>query len=59
MFEDEKNMKVVKTGSLGNVKTVSAHINGLCCEDLSEPDFMPNDQYYPLIVYGVVKKDEE
>lgn len=59
MFEDEKNMKVVDTGSFGNVKTVSAHINGLCFEDLSESDFMPNDQYYPLVVYGVVKKDAE
>ncbi len=59
MFEDEKNMKVVNTGSFGNVKTVSAHINGLCFEDLSESDFIPNDQYYPLIVYGVVKKDAE
>lgn len=58
MFEDEENMKVIDTGSFGNVKTVSAHINGLCCEDLSENDFDTNDPYYPLIVYGVVKKDE-
>ncbi len=57
MFEDEKNLEVIDVGSYGNVKTVSAHINGLCCEDLSERAFEHNDKYYPLIVYAVVKKN--
>lgn len=59
MFENEANMKVIKAGSYGNVKTVSAHINGVCCEDLDEKDFIPNDKYYPLIVYAVVRKSDE
>lgn len=57
MFEDEKNLDVLETGSYGNVKTVSAHIAGLCCEDLRESDFSYNDKHYPLIVYAVVKKN--
>lgn len=59
MFEEEGDLQVLEVGSYGNVKTVSAHINGLCCEDLKEADFIPNDKYYPLIVYAVVKKNEE
>ncbi len=57
MFQEETTLQVVETGSYGNVKTVSAHLNGLCCEDLTEKDFMPNDKYYPLIVYAVVRKN--
>lgn len=57
MFQDETSLQVVETGSYGNVKTVSAHLNGLCCEDLAESDFRPNDKYYPLIVYAVVRKN--
>lgn len=57
MFEEETSLQVIETGSYGNVKTVSAHINGLCCEDLVTEDFMPNDKYYPLIVYAVVRKN--
>lgn len=57
MFEKESNAQVLETGSFGNVKTVSAHLNGLCSEDLVEEDFVPNDKYYPLIVYAVVKKN--
>lgn len=57
MFADETSMRVVEAGSYGNVKTVSAHLNGLCCEDLTENDFIPNDRYYPLIVYAVVRKN--
>lgn len=53
----EEEMEVLEIGSFGNVKTVSAHINGLCCEDLTETDFVPNDKYYPLIVYAVVRKN--
>ncbi len=56
MFEKESSAQVLEVGSFGNVKTVSAHINGLCSEDLVEEDFVPNDKYYPLIVYAVVKK---
>lgn len=58
LFEQEPDMEVLEAGSFGNVKTVSAHLNGLCCEDLTAEDFVPNDKYYPLIVYAVVKKDE-
>ncbi len=56
MFEDEDSLSVVETGSYGNVKTVLAHLAGLCQEDLKKEDFEPNDIYYPLIVYAVVKK---
>lgn len=56
MFTDE-NVEVIETGSYGNVKTVSAHIVGMCYEDLDAEDFIPNDKYYPLIVYAVVKKN--
>lgn len=58
MFGKESDAQVLETGSFGNVKTVSAHLNGLCREDLVEEDFVPNDKYYPLIVYAVVKKNE-
>lgn len=58
MFEDEEKLRVLEVGSYGNVKTVSAHLNGLCREDLLEDDFTYNDPYYPLIVYAVVKKVE-
>ncbi len=57
MFEGETLLQVVETGSFGNVKTVTAHLNGLCSEDLVKEDFAPNDKYYPLIVYAVVKKN--
>lgn len=58
LFEQEPGMEVMEIGSYGNVKTVSAHLNGLCCEDLTTDDFVPNDRYYPLIVYAVVRKVE-
>lgn len=57
LFEQEEGVEVVEAGSYGNVKTVTAHLNGLCCEDLAADDFIPNDKYYPLIVYAVVKKN--
>ena len=56
MFENMSDMCVIETGSYGNVKTVMAHLSGMCMEDLSEEDFECNDKYYPLIVYAVVKK---
>lgn len=58
IFEDEKNASVVVTGIFGNVKTVTAHLNGLCIEDLEESDFEKVDVCYPLIVYAVVQKNE-
>ena len=56
MFREEASLEVVESGSFGNVKTVTAHISGVCSEDLTPEDFLPNDKYYPLIVYVVVKK---
>ena len=56
IFEGEEGLHVIDSGSYGNVKTVTAHLNGLCCEDLREEDFTVNDKYYPLIVYVTVEK---
>lgn len=56
IFEDEEELHIIDSGSYGNVKTVTAHLNGLCCEDLKKEDFEDNDKYYPLIVYVVVEK---
>ena len=57
MFEHEPSLIVEESGSMGNVKTVIAHLGGLCCEDLEEEDFKVEDKYYPLIVYVVGKKN--
>lgn len=57
MFSSEPDLEVTECGSYGNVKTVMAHISGLCREDLDIRDFQENDKYYPLIVYAVVKKE--
>ncbi len=57
IFLLEPDLEVVEAGSYGNVKTVMAHIGGLCREDLDVGDFLENDKYYPLIVYAVVKKN--
>ena len=57
MFAPETDMRVVSTGTYGNVKTVTAHINGLCVEDLCREDFERKDICYPLIVYVVVRKN--
>lgn len=56
IFEEEDSLRVVRTTSYGNVKTVSAHLNGLCREDLRQEDFEVDDRYYPLIVGAVVEK---
>ena len=56
MFDDAERFEILSIGSSGNVKTVCAHLAGLCQEDLSADDFVPNDKYYPLIVYAVVKR---
>ncbi|MBP3768913.1 MAG: hypothetical protein J6I48_02220 [Lachnospira sp.] len=58
IFDNTDGAKVIESGTFGNVKTVSAHINGLCIEDIDESDFKENDVCYPLIVYAVVKKNE-
>ena len=55
---DGNGASVLDSGSYGNVKTVMAHLVGMCAEDLDESDFDINDKYYPLIVYAVVRKDE-
>ncbi len=56
MFGDTKRFEILEIGSYGNAKTVSAHIVGLCQEDLTKDDFGVNDKYYPLIVYVVVRR---
>lgn len=56
IFEKEDSLQIVRTVSYGNAKTVSAHLNGLCREDLRQEDFEADDRYYPLIVGAVVKK---
>ena len=58
IFEDKEHANIIKTGIYGNIKTVTAHLNGLCIEDLKVSDFEKKDVCYPLIVYAVVKKDE-
>lgn len=57
MFEGVRGMRLTDVGSYGNVKTVTAHLAGMCIEDLQTEDFEVNDKYYPLIVYAVVKKE--
>lgn len=56
MFGDTDRFEILDIGSYGNVKTVSAHIVGLCQEDLNEDDFSVNDKYYPLVVYAAVRR---
>ncbi len=56
IFINTNGAEVIESGTYGNVKTVSAHIIGLCIEDIDESDFYVNDVCYPLIVYTVVKK---
>lgn len=42
--------------SYGNVKVAVAYLYGLCCEDLSEEDFLYNDKQYPFLITIRVKK---
>ena len=56
MFNDRAHFEIIDAGSYGNVKTVTAHIAGLCVEDLNDDDFVYNDKYYPLISYIVVRR---
>ena len=57
MFKKEK-VEIIDTGSFGNVKTVMAHLVGMCAEDLCENDFDYMDLSYPLIVYAVVRRND-
>lgn len=52
----EKYFDEVIIASYGNVKTATALLYGLCMEDLSESDYMINDEYYPVIITVVGKK---
>lgn len=56
MFDEPGKFEILSMGSYGNVKTVCAHLSGLCQEDLREEDFNVNDKYYPLIVYAAVRR---
>lgn len=56
MFSDSERFEILELGSYGNVKTVCAHLAGLCQEDLTEHDFDINDRYYPLVVYVAVRR---
>lgn len=56
MFKDRERFEIIDSGSYGNVKTVTAHIAGLCAEELVDEDFEYNDKYYPLVVYIVVRR---
>lgn len=56
MFDDLGKFETIDVGSYGNVKTVTAHIAGLCAEDLLEEDFAYDDKYYPLISYIAVRR---
>ena len=56
LFGDKERFEILDVGSYGNVKTVTAHIAGLCVEDLDVEDFQYNDKYYPLIAYIVVRR---
>lgn len=56
MFDDKEKFELIEAGSYGNVKTVTAHIAGLCSEDLEEADYDFNDKYYPLVVYIAVRR---
>ena len=46
----------VEVHSYGNVKTATALLYGLCCEDLREKDFAVDDKDYPVIISAVLKK---
>ena len=59
LFGNKRKFEIVDAGSYGNVKTVMAHIAGLCTEDLDAEDFVHNDKYYPLISYIVVRRVRE
>ncbi len=47
----------VEVNSYGNVKTAAAMLYGLCCEELSEEDFIEDDEDYPVILTIKLKKE--
>ena len=51
-----KYFNEVTVSTYGNVKTVTAHLYGLCREDLSSEDYSFNDEQYPLIVTVLATK---
>lgn len=55
-FEDVFNKDNVIVESYGNVKIAIAYLYGLCCEDLSDEDFLYNDKQYPFLITVRVKK---
>jgi len=36
--------------AFGNVKIVTAYLYGVCCEDLTEEDFVYNDKQFPFLI---------
>lgn len=42
--------------SYGNVKTTTAYLYGICCEELTTEDFRYNDEQYPLIIVAKIQK---
>lgn len=52
----KKYFDEVKVSTYGNVKTATAHLYGLCREDLSDEDYGFNDRQYPLIVTVLASK---
>lgn len=52
----QKYFNKIEVFSYGNVKTATAHLYGLCQEDISEMDYEYNDEQYPLIVAVVAQK---
>ena len=46
MFINTNGAEVIESGTYGNVKTVSAHITGLCIEDIDESDFKIKEWKY-------------
>lgn len=52
----EKYFDEVTVSAYGNVKTASAHLYGLCKEDLLDEDYEFNDKQYPLIITVLASK---
>ena len=52
----KKYFDEVIVSTYGNVKTASAHLYGLCREDLSNEDYSLNDEQYPLIIAVLASK---
>lgn len=48
----------IEVKSYGNVKTAAAMLYGLCAEDLTQDDFIPDDEQYPLLLCVLVRKGD-